>query len=531
MHRFWSNSPTRLEFCRRIADRGQVHLRRKAVGLAALGLLLTPALAVSAAGHPEGGPGASGLANPPARVGSGALPAIPAARDYPKALWEPASPHNYTISDRPIDIPIQRLIIHVAQGGFRGTYQWFKNRAAESSAHYVVGSAGQIAQMVPERDIAWHAGNWPYNETSIGIEHAGFTNRTVFPDSQYRASARLAGYLAHKYLIRPDRQHVIGHNQVPDPNHRGQFGGFAHHTDPGRTWNWPLYMAYLRMNANDTYQQVVDSTTPSRITHKNSKWQYRLDLPDTQKYDLFMRWPCGSSPRAVTVSVATGGGYHSVHVDQTRFCSRGWNRLGTFAMTAGDAPKLVLSGSPVANPMRVVEITDPELPTEPHASINPEPGALDVSWTKASDNIGVGGYQLWVGGAKIYQGTDLGATATKLSCSKTYSVSVRALDMISNRSPRDLVAATTPDCPSNPTDLLVSDITKTSATLSWSDAGGTGTGFDTYLDAVHRASVDSTAYTYTGLKCGTTHVLGVASHDAAGHISTHVHLYATMAPC
>ena len=121
-------------------------------------------------------------------------------------------------------------------------------------------------------------------------------------------------------------------------------------------------------------------------------------------------------------------------------------------------------------------------------------------------------------GVKIFQGADLEATATKLSCSKTYSISVRALDMISNRSPRDLKSATTPDCPSNPTDLLVSDITKTTATLSWSDAGGTGTGFDTYLDAVHRASVDSTSYTYIGLKRGTTHVLGVASHDAAGHI-------------
>ena len=149
--------------------------------------------------------------------------------------------------------------------------------------------------------------------------------------------------------------------------------------------------------------------------------------------------------------------------------------------------------------MRVVEVTDPVLPTEPHVSIDPQPGALHVSWTKASDNIGVGGYQLWVGGVKIFQGTDLEATATKLSCSKTYSVSVRALDMISNRSPRDLVSGTTPDCPPNPTDLLVSDITKTTATLSWSDAGGTGTGFDTYLDAVHRASVNSTSYTYTGL--------------------------------
>ena len=196
---------------------------------------------------------------------------------------------------------------------------------------------------------------------------------------------------------------MIGHNQVPDPNHQASSAGFAHHTDPGRTWNWPLYMAYLRMNANDTYQQIVDSTTPSRITHKNAKWQYRLDLPDTRKYDLFMRWPCGSSPKAVTVSVATTGGFRAVHVDQTRYCSRGWNRLGTFAMTAGDAPKLVLSGSPAANPMRVVEVTDPVLPTEPHVSIDPQPGALHVSWTKASDNIGVGGYQLWVGGVKIFR--------------------------------------------------------------------------------------------------------------------------------
>ncbi len=79
-------------------------------------------------------------------------------------MWQPASPKNYTLANRPSDIPIQRLIIHVAQGNFKGTYQWFKNPAAESSAHYVVGSSGEVAQMVPEADIAWHAGNWDYND-------------------------------------------------------------------------------------------------------------------------------------------------------------------------------------------------------------------------------------------------------------------------------------------------------------------------------------------------------------------------------
>jgi N-acetyl-anhydromuramyl-L-alanine amidase AmpD len=515
-----------------LAEGAWVKLRPKALGLAAFGVLMAPVVAVSAVHHPEGGPGAAGRANPPSRLPSaGAQAATAPSRDYAHGLWEPASPHNYTVADRPLDIPINRIIIHVAEGGFRGTYQWFKNRAAASSAHYVVGSGGQVAQMVSERDIAWHAGNWPYNETSIGIEHAGFTNKTVFPDVQYRASARLAGYLARKYLIPPDRRHVIGHYQVPDPNHRGQFGGFAHHTDPGHTWNWPLYMAYLRMNANDTYQQIVDTTTPNRITHKNSKWQYRLDLPQTQSYDLFMRWPCNPPGKSATVGISTTHGYRAVHVDESRFCKRGWNRLGTFALAGGDSWKLVVSGPASANPIRVVEVTDPVLPTEPDVSIAPAAGSLHVSWSRASDNIGVGGYQLWVGGAKVYQGTGRDATATGLSCNKAYSVSVRTLDLISNRSPRDLLSATTPACPSNPTDLAVSDITNTSVKLSWSDAGGTGVGFDTYLDSVHQASTSSTSYVYTGLKCAKQYVFGVASHDAAGHISTHVHVYATAAAC
>ena len=136
-----------------------------------------------------------------------------------------------------------------------------------------------------------------------------------------------------------------------------------------------------------------------------------------------------------------------------------------------------------------------------------------------------------MGGAKIYQGTNREATASGLSCNKAYSISVRTLDLISNRSPRNLLTATTPPCPTNPTNLAVSDITGTSLKLSWSDAGGTGVGFDTYLDSVHQASITATSYTYTGLKCGKQYVFGVASHDAAGHISTHVHLYATTAAC
>jgi hypothetical protein len=39
---------------------------------------------------------------------------------------------------------------------------------------------------------------------------------------------------------------VIGHAEVPDPYHRGELGGYAHHTDPGRYWDWARYMTYVR---------------------------------------------------------------------------------------------------------------------------------------------------------------------------------------------------------------------------------------------------------------------------------------------
>ena len=190
--------------------------------------------------------------------------------DYPLALWHPASPWNYTIADRPLDPTIRRLVIHVAEGGFASTYNWFGNSAAQASAHYVVSPTGQVAQMVPDADIAWHAGNWAYNETSIGIEHAGYTYGGGFPDAEYRGSARLAGWLARSFAITPDRQHVIGHNEVPDPYHAGEWGGADHHTDPGPHWQWARYMAYLRLYAATTPQRQVDDSSATRFAAGNA---------------------------------------------------------------------------------------------------------------------------------------------------------------------------------------------------------------------------------------------------------------------
>jgi N-acetyl-anhydromuramyl-L-alanine amidase AmpD len=141
---------------------------------------------------------------------------------------------------------IDAIVIHDTEGRFIGSIRVLQRAATRGSAHFVVSRRGQIVQLVPVPDVAWHAGNAWWNLHSIGIEHEGWAGRKAYTETEYRASAQLAAYLAHRWSIPIDRTHIIGHAEVPDPNNPGRFGGFSHHTDPGPYWNWPHYMSLVR---------------------------------------------------------------------------------------------------------------------------------------------------------------------------------------------------------------------------------------------------------------------------------------------
>ena len=162
-------------------------------------------------------------------------------------LWLPSE--NHTSSARKLR-SVDRIVVHVTEGSFWGSVGWLRNRRSHGSSHYVVSRRGEIVQLVSTSDVAWHAGNRHVNRHSIGIEHEGWTRRGGFTNAQYRASARLVAYLAHRAGIPLDRKHVIGHDEVPSPNGRGR-GGADHHTDPGRRWRWGRYLALVRRFAKD----------------------------------------------------------------------------------------------------------------------------------------------------------------------------------------------------------------------------------------------------------------------------------------
>ena len=149
----------------------------------------------------------------------------------------PANPNNYTQAYRPYSNSINKIIIHVTQGSWSGAINWFQNPNSRVSAHYVVRSSdGFIGKTVLRKNIAWHAGNWGYNQTSIGIEHEGFvSNPKWFTEAMYDSSAKLSAYICKAYAIPIDRSHIIGHVEIPGTNH----------TDPGVYWDWAKYMNYI----------------------------------------------------------------------------------------------------------------------------------------------------------------------------------------------------------------------------------------------------------------------------------------------
>ncbi|WP_299538098.1 N-acetylmuramoyl-L-alanine amidase [uncultured Streptomyces sp.] len=154
--------------------------------------------------------------------------------DTAQAHGFPAAAANYTAAGPGSVRAVSFVVVHVAQQSFTRTLGIFRDPAKQVSAHYVVRSGdGYVAQCVAERDIAWHAGNWDYNTRSIGIEHEGWVDAPeYFTPAMYAGSARLTAGICDRHRVPKDRDHVVGHHQVPGSDH----------TDPGIHWDWDHYL-------------------------------------------------------------------------------------------------------------------------------------------------------------------------------------------------------------------------------------------------------------------------------------------------
>ncbi|MFE7233132.1 N-acetylmuramoyl-L-alanine amidase [Streptomyces sp. NPDC001231] len=151
---------------------------------------------------------------------------------------------NHDLGDRPKAQSIRYIVIHDTEGRWDGVLNLVQDPTYVSWNYTLRSTDGHIAQHVKAKDVAWHAGNWYINAKSIGLEHEGFlaSPDAWYTEAMYRSSARLVKYLAGKYDIPLDRQHILGHDTVPGPT-TASIPGM--HTDPGPYWDWRHYFKLL----------------------------------------------------------------------------------------------------------------------------------------------------------------------------------------------------------------------------------------------------------------------------------------------
>jgi len=229
------------------------------------------------------------------------------AAEYPNALWNPAATCNYSSRS---GIVISAVTVHTVQGSYAGCISWFKNCNAGVSAHYVIRSSdGQVTQMVPETNKAWHVGS--ENPYTVGIEHEGYINDpSWYTQAMYQSSANLVKYLAGKYAINPLSTYKGAAQVVLNSCYR--IKGHIHypnqtHTDPGTNWNWALYYNLI----NDTIATNRIATCSGTFTDNGGTSGNYTDLT---KY-LTVIQPTGAQSVTITFSsFSLEQGYDSLYI-------------------------------------------------------------------------------------------------------------------------------------------------------------------------------------------------------------------------
>ncbi|MEU8259595.1 N-acetylmuramoyl-L-alanine amidase [Micromonospora sp. NPDC048999] len=163
---------------------------------------------------------------------------------YAKLSADPGDYGNYDVGNRPAQQKIEYIIIHDTEGYFGPSVDLVK-RADYLGWHYTLRSVdGYIAQHIKAKNVGWHAGNWYVNAKSIGIEHEGFAGHgTWYTEAMYRTSAKLVRHLALSFQIPLDRQHILGHDNVPGITAANVAGM---HWDPGPYWDWSHYFDLMK---------------------------------------------------------------------------------------------------------------------------------------------------------------------------------------------------------------------------------------------------------------------------------------------
>lgn len=152
--------------------------------------------------------------------------------------------------------------------------------------------------------------------------------------------------------------------------------------------------------------------------------------------------------------------------------------------------------------------------------------ATDSSWTTATDNTGVTGYNVYQNGVLKTTTSATSLAVTGLSASSNYNFYVTAKDTAGNVSSASNTASVTTHALADTTTPTISALTASGTTaaanLSWTTAtDDTGvTGYNVYQNGVLKTTTTATSLVVMGLAASSTYNFYATTEDVAGNLSS-----------
>ena len=216
-----------------------------------------------------------------------------------------------------------------------------------------------------------------------------------------------------------------------------------------------------------------------------------------------------------------------------------WEKAEELEVAQGDMIRVVAKNSgnpskPSAHITPIITYVDKAVADTEAPSVPADVKATDVTettakltWSEATDNVGVAGYNVYVNEAKVNDTLVTGTeySLTDLTAATEYSVTVTAVDAAENESAKSETvvfiteAETDTEAPTAPTEIKATEVTETTAKVTWSEAtDNVGVvGYNVYLNEtkVNDTLVTGTEYVLTELTEATEYTVRVTAVDAA----------------
>jgi PQQ-dependent dehydrogenase (s-GDH family) len=352
---------------------------------------------------------------------------------------------------------------------------------------------------------------WEKGGKTTGVTHAWANTATGY-------SVELRIPWSNIGIINPAIGFTIGFDAASDDDDNGAAReSQVMWSGDNDNWQYTRNFGDLVLVSSDTQAPTAPANlTSSGLTQAsvNLSWTASTDNVGVMGYDVYRN----------------GTKINAANITATTFAATGLSASTAyqFYVRAKDAV-----GNTSANSNTITITTpDTQAPDAPgNISVtNLSPNSFTITWNASTDNVGVTGYDVFIGGIKINTALIAGTTfnATGLTASTAYPVYVVAHDAANNTTNSSTVNVTTPAPPdtappSAPGGLTATNSTQNATTLTWTAASDNlaVTGYDVYRNGIKitASPVTATTYNATGLSAATTYSFYVIARDAAGNVS------------